>query len=61
MIAFLKGSFSYQFNVLGIYYYWSPNPTDHATTFTIRGIIKVIPADTQLLTVEAIWNQFTGE
>ena len=52
------GSFSYQFNTLGTFYYWSPN-VDNQNLY-IRGTIDVVESQSQLLTMEFSSNQTQG-
>jgi hypothetical protein len=40
IIFFLKGAFTYQFNTLGTYYYWS-GFVDSNQMISFRGVIKV--------------------
>jgi hypothetical protein len=54
------GSFSYRFDTLGTYYYWSPNASQY-DGYGIRGVIEVVALEAQMLNVETVWDQFTGE
>ena len=54
------GSFSHQFDVLGTFYYWAPN-VQPSSGYSMRGAIDVVPLESQTITVEAIWNKFTGQ
>ena len=56
----ILGSFSYQFATLGTYYYWS-TAVDQAGLITLRGVITVVDAQPQTLTVQATSNSFTGK
>ncbi|CAF1300760.1 unnamed protein product, partial [Adineta ricciae] len=49
--ATTSGSFSYQFLALGTYYYWS-TPVDSSGLISLRGVINVVSAQSQLLTVQ---------
>lgn len=53
------GSFSFRFNTLGTYYYWSTT-VDRAGLITLRGVITVVDSQPLLLTVQASSNSFTG-
>ncbi|CAF3925163.1 unnamed protein product [Rotaria sp. Silwood2] len=55
-----SGSFSYQFVTLGTYYYWS-TVVDQAGIIILRGVITVVDAQPQILTVQAISNSFTAQ
>lgn len=54
------GSFSYQFQTLGTYYYWSP-AVDSSGQISMRGTITVVSAEPQTLTVQVKSNAFTGK
>ncbi|CAF4657274.1 unnamed protein product [Rotaria sp. Silwood1] len=55
-----SGSFSYQFDTLGTFYYWAPNITQ-STGYAMRGVIDVVVLMPTTVTVEAIWNKFTAQ
>ncbi|CAF3993224.1 unnamed protein product, partial [Rotaria magnacalcarata] len=54
------GSFSYQFDSLGTFYYWAPN-IDQSTGYSMRGVIDVVALEPEIMTVETILNNFTGK
>ncbi|CAF1377186.1 unnamed protein product, partial [Adineta steineri] len=58
--ASTSGSFSYQFLTLGNYYYWS-TPVDSTGLISLRGVITVVAAEPQTLTVEVTSNSFTAQ
>jgi plastocyanin len=58
--ASTSGSFSYQFLTLGTYYYWS-TPVDSTGLISLRGVITVVAAQPQTLTVEVTSGSFTGK
>ncbi len=53
------GSFSYQFLTIGTYYYWS-TPVDSSGLISLRGVITVVTAQPQTLTVQVTSGSFTG-
>ncbi len=53
------GSFSYQFLTPGTYYYWS-TPVDSSGLISLRGVITVVAAQSQILTVQVSSGSFTG-
>ncbi|CAF1351069.1 unnamed protein product [Rotaria sordida] len=54
-----SGSFSYQFDAVGTFYYWAPN-IDQSSGYSMRGVIDVVALEPEIMTVETIWNKFTG-
>jgi hypothetical protein len=59
--TYYLGSFSYQFNTLGTYYYWTPL-VYQLQEVSMRGMIDVVPSESEILTVEGIWNNtWTGK
>jgi plastocyanin len=58
--ASTSGSFSYQFLTTGTYYYWS-TPVDLYGVITLRGVITVVAAEAQTLTVEVSSGSITGQ
>ena len=59
-IVFTIGSFSYQFQTLGTYYYWSP-AVDSSNQISIRGMITVVSAQPQTLTAKVTSGAFIGK
>ncbi|UJR08495.1 hypothetical protein I4U23_012761 [Adineta vaga] len=59
-IATTSGSYFYQFNSLGTFYYWSPM-VDDAEVISLRGTIIVVPSESEIWHVEAISGQFTAQ
>jgi plastocyanin len=57
---FYKGTFSYQFQTPGTYYYWS-TPVDQSGQISLRGVINVVAAQPQTLTVQVTSQSVTGE
>ncbi|CAF3294041.1 unnamed protein product [Rotaria sp. Silwood2] len=55
-----SGSFSYQFDTMGTFYYWAPNITQ-STEYAMRGVIDVVALMPKTMTVEAIWNKLTAQ
>ena len=53
------GSFSHQFDSLGTFYYWAPN-VNPSSGYSMRGVIDVVALESETMTVEAVWNKFTG-
>lgn len=53
------GSFSYQFDEVGTYYYWSPN-VHPSSGYSMRGVIEVLPLESGMGSVEVFWNTFNG-
>ncbi|CAF3328055.1 unnamed protein product, partial [Rotaria sp. Silwood2] len=58
-VAMPTGSFSFQFTTLGTYYYLS-TIVDKAGLVSLRGVITVVDAQPQVLTVQASSNSFIG-
>jgi len=58
--ATASGSFSYQFDTLGTYYYWS-TPVDEADQIVLRGMITVVDAQPQTFTVQAKFNSYMAQ
>ncbi len=54
------GSFSYQFFTIGTYYYWS-TPVDSSGLISLRGVITVVAAQPQTLTVQVTSGSFTAQ
>ena len=54
------GSFSYQFQTIGTYYYWTPD-VDGSGTITMRGVVNVIAAQSRTLTVKLSSGSFSGK
>lgn len=52
MTDVIVGSFAYQFQTPGTYYYYTP-PVDEAGLISMRGVITVVAAQPQTLTVRA--------
>ncbi|CAF1415369.1 unnamed protein product [Rotaria magnacalcarata] len=59
-VAMPTGSFSFQFTTLGTYYYWS-TIVDKAGLVSLRGVITVVDAQPQVLTVQASSNSFIAQ
>ncbi|CAF1676308.1 unnamed protein product, partial [Adineta ricciae] len=57
--ATISGSFSYQFNSVGTYHYWSPSITSNENII-IRGVVNVIPSKSEVWTVEVVSNEHNG-
>ncbi|CAF3664415.1 unnamed protein product [Rotaria sordida] len=55
-----SGSFSYQFQTVDTYYYWS-SFIDSSSLISMRGVITVIPAQSQILTVKVTSGTFTAQ
>ncbi|CAF3954248.1 unnamed protein product [Rotaria sp. Silwood2] len=55
-----SGTFSYQFQTLDTYYYWSPF-VDSSGQISMRGVITVIPAQPQILTMNITSGTFTAQ
>jgi hypothetical protein len=60
IVFFYKGTFSYQFQTPGTYYYWS-TPVDQSGQISLRGVINVVAAQPQTLTVQVTSQSVTGE
>ena len=56
----ILGSFTYQFQTVGTYYYYTP-PVDSSGLISMRGVINVVAAQPQTLTVQATSGDFTGK
>ncbi len=56
--ATTSGSFSYQFQTIGTYYYYTP-PVD-GSSISMRGVINVVAAQPRTLTVKVSSGGFTG-
>ncbi|CAF3773837.1 unnamed protein product [Rotaria sp. Silwood1] len=54
-----SGSFSYQFDRVGTFYYLAPN-IDQSSGYAMRGVIDVVALEPEIMTVETIWDKFTG-
>lgn len=59
-MSIVIGSFSYRFDTLGTYFYWSPNASQ-SDGYAIRGVIEVVVLEAEIMNVETVWDQFTGE
>ena len=60
LIDIYIGSFSYQFDTLGTFYYWSPN-VQQSSGYSMRGVIDVVPLDDEIMNVEVLWEKFYGK
>ena len=56
----MLGSFTYQFQSPGTYYYYTP-PVDSTGLITMRGVITVVAAQPRTLTAQASSNGYTGK
>lgn len=56
----MVGSFTYQFQTPGTYYFYTP-PVDPTGLITMRGVITVVAAQAQTLTVRASSDGFNGK
>lgn len=53
------GSFSYQFQTIGTYYYYTPR-VDENGLISMRGVINVIASQPRTLTVKVTSRSFSG-
>ena len=53
------GSFSYQFQTVGTYYFYTP-PVDQGGQISMRGVINVVAAQPRTMTVQVAADSFTG-
>ncbi|CAF3592631.1 unnamed protein product [Rotaria sordida] len=58
--ATASGSFSYQFQNTGTYYYWTP-AVDQSGLIVMRGVINVVAAQPRTLTVKVSSRSFTAQ
>ncbi|CAF4682112.1 unnamed protein product, partial [Rotaria socialis] len=58
--ATASGSFSYQFQTVGTYYYWTP-AVDQSGLIVMRGAINVVAAQPRTLTVKVSSGSFTAQ
>ncbi|CAF0819146.1 unnamed protein product [Rotaria sp. Silwood1] len=58
--ATASGSFSYQFQTIGTYYYWTP-AVDQSGLIIMRGIINVVAAQPRILTVKVSSGSFIAQ
>ncbi|CAF2963963.1 unnamed protein product [Rotaria sp. Silwood2] len=58
--ATASGSFSYQFQTIGTYYYWTP-AVDQSGLIVMRGVINVVAAQPQTLTVKLSSGSFIAQ
>ncbi|CAF3637436.1 unnamed protein product [Rotaria sp. Silwood1] len=58
--ATASGSFSYQFQTIGTYYYWTP-AVDQSGLIVMRGVINVVAAQPRTLTVKVSSRSFTAQ
>ncbi|CAF3091006.1 unnamed protein product [Rotaria socialis] len=58
--ASASGTFSYQFQTPGIYYYWS-TPVDQSGLISLRGVINVVAAQSQTLAVQVTSHSVTAQ
>nr|ACD54600.1 fibrocystin-like protein [Adineta vaga] len=59
-VATSSGTFSFQFNSLGTFYYWSPLIVPYRD-ISIRGIIDVIASEPDVWTTEVISNHYMAQ
>ena len=55
-----KGTFQYQFNSVGTFYYWS-GYVDSSSTISFRGVINVAAATDKELSVKVVLNGFEAQ
>lgn len=59
LIFIYVGSYSYPFYTLGTYYYWSTF-VDSSGLISMRGVITVVPAEPQILSLKVTTGPFVG-